>query len=45
MVKARKAGVNTPYILYVDLISRKIIMQYVEGITARDYIEKKQFDD
>jgi TP53 regulating kinase-like protein len=30
MARAAKHGINTPYLLFVDTINRKIYMQYVE---------------
>ena len=41
MTKARKFGINTPYILFVDYENRKIYMQYVaNSIKMRDFLNK-----
>jgi len=38
MNRARKAGVNTPYVMFVDLNDCKIYMQYIENsIMVKDY--------
>ncbi len=42
MTKARKIGINTPYVLFVDMPERKIYMQYVRAETARDYLFRKK---
>lgn len=43
MAKARKFGVNTPYIIFVDYSNRKIYMQYVENsMKLRDFLNKEQ---
>lgn len=31
MAKARKCGVNVPYLMSVDVNMKHLIMQYVEG--------------
>ncbi len=42
MVKARKHGINTPYVLFVDYVQRKIYMQYVaNSIKMRDFLNKE----
>lgn len=40
MAKARKAGVNTPFLYNVNLENRQIYMQHVESIKLRDFIFK-----
>jgi len=41
MVKARKFGINTPYILFADYDNRKIYMQYVaNSVKMRDFLNK-----
>lgn len=40
MAKARKSGINTPYIIYVDILQRSIYMQYIESIKLRDFLFK-----
>eukprot|EP01017_Pseudomicrothorax_dubius_P033604 TRINITY_DN4517_c0_g1_i5.p1 TRINITY_DN4517_c0_g1~~TRINITY_DN4517_c0_g1_i5.p1 ORF type:complete len:242 (+),score=38.32 TRINITY_DN4517_c0_g1_i5:157-882(+) len=43
MSKLRKQGINTPYILFVDMSERKIYMQYVESsFKLRDLIYKME---
>ena len=42
MVKARKHGINTPYVLFVDYVQRKIYMQYVaDSMKMRDFLNKE----
>lgn len=38
MAKARKAGVNTPYLMNVDMENRRIYMQYVKSTKLRDFL-------
>lgn len=38
MVKARKCGVNVPYIMNVDFENKSIIMSYVNGLKLKDYL-------
>lgn len=41
MTKARKFGINTPYVLFVDYENRKIYMQYVaNSMKMRDFLNK-----
>ena len=41
MTKARKFGINTPYILFVDYENRKVYMQYVaNSMKMRDFLNK-----
>ena len=38
MARARKAGVNTPYIMHVDTETHKIYMQYVnDAVMIKEY--------
>ena len=40
MVKARTLGVNTPYLLFIDIPGRKIYMQDIENaIKLRDFFD------
>ena len=40
MAKARSIGVNTPYIVYVDMKFNSIYMQYIKNsLKLKDYIE------
>ena len=40
MVKARSIGVNTPYIVQVDMQNKSIYMQYIKNsLKLKDYIE------
>jgi len=38
MVRARKCGVNVPFVLHVDTERKHIIMQYVDGHKLKDYL-------
>lgn len=38
MVKARKCGVNVPYIMQIDLENKHLIMQYVDGKKLKDFL-------
>jgi Kae1-associated kinase Bud32 len=40
MVKARKCGVNVPYIMHVDVEHKYLIMQYIDGVKLKDFLEK-----
>ena len=42
MAKARKCGVNVPYIMNVDLENKSIIMSHVEGMKLKDYLNQEQ---
>jgi len=42
MARARKAGVNTPFLLSIDLDRRYMIMQYVEGMKLKDWLKAEQ---
>ena len=44
MTKARKCGINTPYLMHADLENRSIYMQYVESKKVRDYINAVRND-
>ena len=38
MARARKAGVNTPYVMHVDTDNHKIYMQYVhDAVTIKEF--------
>lgn len=37
MVKARKAGVETPCVYMIDSSNSKIFMEKVEGVTAKKF--------
>lgn len=40
MVRASKFGVNIPYLIFVNLITRKIYMQYIENsITVKEVLK------
>ena len=40
LARASKFGINTPYILFVDLINRKIYMQYIENsVTLKEILK------
>lgn len=42
MAKARKNGINTPYVLFVDYEKRMIFMQYVSNsMKIRDFLNKE----
>jgi len=38
MIRARKAGINVPYVMHADFNARKIYMQFIEGVKLRDFI-------
>jgi len=39
LAKARKAGVETPYLLFVDMEKRKIYMQFVgNAVTMKEFL-------
>ena len=45
MAKARKFGINTPYVLFVDYDQRKIYMQYVSNsMKMRDFLNKEAYE-
>ncbi|KAM7458612.1 hypothetical protein BLSTO_00640 [Blastocystis sp. subtype 1] len=43
MARCLKAGIKTPLIRYVDVNRYCIIMDYIEGCTFRDFINKKYY--
>lgn len=43
MARCLKAGIKTPLIRYVDVNRYCIIMDYIEGYTFRDFINKKYY--
>ncbi|KAL4427537.1 hypothetical protein ABPG74_019493 [Tetrahymena malaccensis] len=42
MIRARKAGINTPYVMQTDFVQRKIYMQYIDGLKLRDFLFQNQ---
>lgn len=38
MVKSRKAGVDTPTVYFVDEVSRRLFIEFIEGITVKQYL-------
>lgn len=42
MHDAKRAGVSTPLIYSVDIMSTSIVMEYVEGIRLKEYLETVQ---
>lgn len=40
LTKLYKVGINTPYVLFVDLLGRKIYMQYIESSTMMKNVLK-----
>ena len=45
MERCLKAGIKTPLIRYVDTNRYCIIMDFVEGCTVRDFINKVLYKD
>ena len=45
LAKLYKIGVNTPYVLFVDLITRKIYMQYIENSVMMKNILRKIYEN
>lgn len=43
MERCLKAGIKTPIIRYVDVNRYCIIMDYINGNTVRDYINKSLY--
>ena len=41
LAKLNKIGINTPYVIFVDLNGRKIYMQHIESSTMRKNILKR----
>jgi TP53 regulating kinase-like protein len=40
MARAMKFGINTPYLIFVNLITRKIYMQYIENsVTVKEVLK------
>ena len=40
MARASKSGINTPYLIFVNLMTRKIYMQYIENsITVKEVLK------
>ena len=38
MTKCLKVGVLTPIIYMIDLENSRIVMEYIKGITVKDYL-------
>lgn len=38
MVKARKAGVPTPCVYFIDSSNTKIYMERIDGVTAKQFL-------
>lgn len=45
MARCLKAGIKTPIIRYVDVNRYCIIMDFIEGCTVRDFINKELYRD
>lgn len=43
MARCLKAGIKTPIIRYVDVNRYCIIMDYIDGCTVRDFINKQLY--
>ena len=44
LIEARRVGVNTPSVIEKDLENAKIVMEYIEGKTLRDVLDKARKD-
>ncbi|MEM2094241.1 MAG: KEOPS complex kinase/ATPase Bud32, partial [Candidatus Bathyarchaeia archaeon] len=44
MHQAKKAGVSTPLVYFVDLKRNEIIMQYIEGMRLRELLEDAGYE-
>jgi tRNA A-37 threonylcarbamoyl transferase component Bud32 len=38
MIKCLKAGISVPAIYFVDLPNNRIVLEYVNGITLKDFL-------
>jgi tRNA A-37 threonylcarbamoyl transferase component Bud32 len=38
MDKCRRAGVDTPSIYFVDLLSRRLFMEFIDGVTVKQLL-------
>jgi TP53 regulating kinase-like protein len=44
MIKCNEIGVKTPMIYFVDIYSKKIYFEYIEGITLKQYYQNNNLD-
>lgn len=44
LAKIHKCGINTPYVLFVDLVGRKIYMEYIENSSPMKNILRKIYE-
>lgn len=42
MAKCSKAGINTPTLYLIDNVNHVIYMEFIEGITVKEYLRKNQ---
>jgi len=42
MAKCSKAGINTPTLYLIDNTNHVIYMEFVEGITVKEFLRKNQ---
>jgi len=42
MAKCSKAGINTPTLYLIDNVNHVIYMEFIEGITVKEYLRNNQ---
>ncbi|ORX77050.1 TP53-regulating kinase-like protein [Anaeromyces robustus] len=45
MAKCSKAGINTPTLYLIDNVNHVIYMEFIEGITVKEFLRKNQDDE